>query len=117
MEEKQQKQQKIWLNIIIVVMILLTVLTVVGSIHDFNQLLLTIQHIDIGYFSISILVALVSLLLMSLSNQIVLRALNRELPYFTGFLIQAIEPFFNGITPFSTAAQLFELYYYHKHKV
>lgn len=117
MEEKQQNQRKIWLNIIIVVVILLTVLTVVGSMHDLNALLLTLQQIDMTYFFIALLLGLVSFFLMSLSSQIVLRALNKELPYLTGFLIQAVEPFFNGITPFSSGAQPFQLYYYHKHKV
>ncbi len=117
MEEKQQKRQKIWLNMIIVLVILLTVLTVVGSMHDFNQLLLTIQQIDMFYFSISLVLGLTSFFLMSLSSQIVLRALNEDLPYLTGFLIQATEPFFNGITPFSSGSQPFQLYYYHKHKV
>lgn len=118
MQEKQTNQpgnKKIWLNLLLVVAILAIMLTVVGSLEDFDQIFHVIGTIDLGFFMIALGISLIALLIMALSHQIVLRALDKRLPYATGFLIQLTEPFFNGITPFSSGAQPVQLYYYHKH--
>lgn len=114
---KDNKQQKIWLNIVMVIIILFTLITVVGSISDFNQIFDTLKNVNSGYLMIALSLSLLSFLSMSLSSHIVLRALNKKLSLGTGFLIQTVEPFFNGITPFSSGAQPFQIYYYHKHGV
>lgn len=106
--------QKLWLNGIIVIVILLTLITIVGSLNDFNQIFETIKTINYSFFWIAILASVLSFIFLSLSNHIVLRALNKEISLTDGFLIQSIETFFNGITPFSSGAQPFQLYYYHK---
>src|SRR5690606_27942809 len=118
MQEKQNNQpgnKKIWLNLLSVIVILAVALTVVGSLADFDQIFHVIGTIDLGFFGIALGISLLALLVMALSHQIVLRALDKRLPYSTGFLIQLTEPFFNGITPFSSGAQPVQLYYYHKH--
>jgi uncharacterized protein (TIRG00374 family) len=120
MQDNQQNnqtssQKKIWFNIIIVVAILAILLSVVSQLGEFEKVIEVIQTIHGGYFVLALGITLVSLSLMALSHQIVLRALDKELPYGTGFLIQMTEPFFNGITPFSSGAQPLQLYYYHKH--
>ncbi len=119
MQEKQQTTQpgnkRIWLNLLIVVAILAVMLTIVGSLEDFNQIFDVIGTIDVGFFLVGLSISLLALLVMALSHQIVLRALDKKLPYSTGFLIQLTEPFFNGITPFSSGAQPIQFYYYHKH--
>lgn len=109
-----KSSQKIWLNAIIVFVILLTLITIVGSLSDFNEIFSIIKTIDIKYFWLAIGASFLSFLFLSLSNHIVLRALNKEISLTNGFLIQSIETFFNGITPFSSGAQPFQLYYYHK---
>lgn len=114
---KQTSQKKIWLNITVVLVILLLLMTIVGSLNDFEQILVTIGQVNIGFLVLALLMAFTSFLLMSLSTNIVLRALNKNISYGTGFLIQTVEPFFNGITPFSTGAQPFQVYYYHKFNV
>lgn len=117
MQGNQQSNKRIWLNIVIVVVILLTGMTVIGSLHDINQVLDTIKTIEISYFIGALVLSTVGLLLMALSNQIILRAINKDLPYKTGFLINSVEAFFNGITPFSSGAQPFQVYFYNKHHV
>jgi len=112
-----EKQKKIWLNIILVIVILLTMITIVSSMNDMQAVLSLMGTLDIPFFLLALLLGLISFILMSLSSQFVLTALNKDLPFSIGFLIQATEPFFNGITPFSSGAQPFQLYYYHKHKV
>jgi|SRR5690606_5713787 len=117
MDQNNQSQKKIWINIVVVIIIMLSIITIIGSLNDFETLLHTISNIKIHYFIIALIIALISFLLMSLSSFIVLRAINKKLSFGTGFLIQTVEPFFNGITPFSSGAQPFQIYYYHKHHV
>src|SRR5690554_869830 len=112
-----EKQKRIWLNIVIVFVILLSLITIVGSMNDIQEVIALMGSIHLGYFSVAVLFSLVSFFIMSFSSQTVLTALTKKVPYYTGFLIQVVEPFFNGITPFSSGAQPFQLYYYHKHQV
>lgn len=114
---KQNQRKRIWINIVLVFVILFTLITILGSMHDFKLVLETLEEIKLEFLFIALGTALLSFLLMSLSSFIVMRALNKEVSISIGFLIQATEPFFNGITPFSSGAQPFQLYYYNKHNV
>jgi len=106
--------KRLWINAIIVLVIFLTLFTIVGNLNDFNEIAAIVQTMHAGYLWLAICASILSLLFLSLSNHIVLRALNKEIGLVDGFLIQSIETFFNGITPFSSGAQPFQLYYYHK---
>ena len=109
-----KSSKKLWLNGLIVLVILLTLITIVGSLNDFNEILDIVSTMHSGYLWLAIGASLLSFLCLSISNHIVLRALNKDISLVDGFLIQSIESFFNGITPFSSGAQPFQLYYYHK---
>ena len=108
------KSNKLWLNGIVVVVILLTLFTIVGSLNDFNEIFSTIKTMDNRFLWLAFGASFLSFVFLSISNHIVLRALNKEISLVDGFLIQSIETFFNGITPFSSGAQPFQLYYYTK---
>lgn len=108
------KSNKLWLNGIVVVVILLTLFTIVGSLNDFNEIFSTIKTMDNRFLWLALGASFLSFVFLSISNHIVLRALNKEISLVDGFLIQSIETFFNGITPFSSGAQPFQLYYYRK---
>ncbi|MFA5692830.1 MAG: lysylphosphatidylglycerol synthase transmembrane domain-containing protein [Acholeplasmataceae bacterium] len=117
MKTNKENYKNILPKIIFVVVLLLLVMTISVSLSDFNLLIKKISEIKIGYFLTALLISLIALLLNAFSSQIVLRAINKEISFKQGFLIQSIEPFFNGITPFSSGAQPFQLYYYHKNNV
>src|SRR5690554_966319 len=115
MENNQTKTKKrIWINGVIVFVILLTLFTIVGSLNDFNEIFSIVKTMDTGLIWIALALSFFSFIFLAISNHIVLRALNKEISLTDGFLIQSIETFFNGITPFSSGAQPFQLYYYHK---
>ncbi|WP_162146920.1 lysylphosphatidylglycerol synthase transmembrane domain-containing protein [Acholeplasma granularum] len=114
---KQNKTKNLWLNAIVVFVILLILLTIVGSLNDIEQIFTTIKTLSLNYVLIAILLSILSFLTLTLSNYIVLRALNKNISKLTGFFINGVEPFFNGITPFSSGAQPFQIYYYRKHGV
>lgn len=115
MENNQTKtNKKIWINGVIVFVILLTLFTIVGSLNDFNEIFSIVKTMDTGLIWIALALSFFSFIFLAISNHIVLRALNKEISLTDGFLIQSIETFFNGITPFSSGAQPFQLYYYHK---
>ncbi|WP_162163993.1 lysylphosphatidylglycerol synthase transmembrane domain-containing protein [Acholeplasma hippikon] len=113
--QEQQSNKKIWLNIVMVVVIILAGLTIIGSLHDFELVLEKLKTMKLPYYLGALGLSLVGLVLITLSNLIVQRAINKDLPMKTGFFIQSVEPFFNGITPFSSGAQPFQVYFYRKH--
>src|SRR5690554_1078867 len=115
MENNQTKtNKKIWINGVIVFVILLTLFTIVGNLNDFNEIFSIVKTMDTSLIWIALALSFFSFIFLAISNHIVLRALNKEISLTDGFLIQSIETFFNGITPFSSGAQPFQLYYYHK---
>ncbi len=111
------KKNKILPKILIVVIILLKVMTIVVSLSDIDLLIKDLGEIKLIYFSSALFISFIALSLNALSAHIILRAINKDISLKTGFIIQTTETFFNGITPFSSGAQPFQLYYYHKHKV
>ncbi len=115
--EQTPKKKGLWKNGLLVLLILVAIVSIISSIGNPKEIFNKIVESNKLYLSAAIILAVIYTLIMSLSNQIVLRSLDEKLPYLDGMLIFETEYFFNAITPFSSGAQPFQAYMFIKKEV
>lgn len=77
---------------------------------DFNGILGELSKINIILFLLAILVFFTSLFFKSISLSIFIKEYKREYPFIKCFSLTLIGQFLNGITPFQTGGQPFQIY-------
>lgn len=107
----EKPKTKIGIQILLVAVILLVVLSVVFSFADLPAIIELIKNANLSYILLSLGLALGGYILISVANYIPMITGDRQINKANAFLISSTENFFNGITPFGSGAQPFQVYY------
>ena len=113
MSANRAKHKKIALYIFygaLTVAILVTVL----SFNDIGEIFSVMQTADVKYIYIALAFLLAYALLYPLSTCILAKAQKLPTRFATNYTVAMTEHFFNGITPFSTGGQPFQVYAFKK---
>lgn len=97
-------------NSIFVVVLLIVVLVVIFSINDFSKIVENFKNLKLEYLFYSLGITILYLLTWSCSLFIILKKYKSKMNNTTLFLVSNTDLFFNGITPFSTGGQPFQVY-------
>ena len=114
-EKNAVNPKKIKNNLFLVCAILVIVLIIILSQNDANAIWHAIQNADYGYIGIAFLFTLGYWVFTSLSLHIMIKKkAENSISFKDSFTIANSAFFFNGITPFSSGGQPFQIYSYHK---
>ena len=100
-------KKKINIFILIVAMILVLYFTLKD---DFKNIVLHLSQVNKLVFLLAIFIFLCSLLFKALSLNVFLKEYKKDYSLFSSFKLTLITQFLNGITPFQTGGQPFEIY-------
>ncbi len=103
-------------NIIIVLIILFAILFVYFIKNDFNSIIDIIGDMQLKFVFLAILLLLLSFTLEGVILFILLNRNGQKYSLFSSILLVFSGQFFNGITPFSSGGQPFQIYYLSKKK-
>lgn len=106
-------KNRIWLNILFVVLILAVLIIVVCLKGDVKSIFNAITSCNKAYLFIAIGLIIIFLICTAASLQILVRV-RHKLNIFDSFNIANCAQFYNGITPFQSGGQPFQVYYYTK---
>jgi uncharacterized protein (TIRG00374 family) len=101
-------------NSILVVVLLLVVIGFIVFYNDFDQIVVAIKNIEIKYVIYSALATILFWVTWSLSLVFILKQYPSKLANADFFLVGCCDLFFNGITPFSSGGQPFQIYFLNK---
>lgn len=104
-------------NIILVGSISLIILIVILSLNDFPKIVSVIKKANIYYLLIAVLLLLIYQFSWPFSLMILTKSKKVPIKMKDVYRIGLTENFFNGITPFATGGQPFQVYAFSKHKV
>lgn len=102
--------KKIINNVILVSAITIFIFVIIFAKSDFKEIIATIKTTNLKYFMISVLVLLVYCFVQPLPLYILSKANGCDVKFLDIMLLGTTEHFFNGITPFSTGGQPFQVY-------
>lgn len=97
-------------NIIMILAITILVGVIIFSFEDISSIIDVIKYTKYQYILIAVLLLLAYFLIWPSTVIILTRLRNKEIRKRDIFLIGSTEHFFNGITPFSSGGQPFEVY-------
>lgn len=97
-------------NVILVLALLLFTTIILLQFNDFEGIISEIKNINLSKFIIVLLILFLYWGTWGLSLNIIIRQKESELSKSNLFLISNTDLFFNGITPFSSGGQPFQLY-------
>ena len=109
----EQKKNRIWLNLIVVGLILVVMLVIILVNNDAGEIFKAIKQADAKYLLIALAFILVFILFTAFSLMQLVR-LKKKINVFDSFNIANLANFYNGITPFASGGQPFQVYYYTK---
>lgn len=105
-----QNKKTVIRNSILVIIILLVVLVVILSLNDLTKIVQVLQSIDLRYLSYATLLTILYWITWSLSLTFIMINYKTKMKMFDCFLISGSDLFFNGITPFNSGGQPFQVY-------
>lgn len=97
-------------NFLFVVILLVVVLVVVFSLNDLETIVHELQKMNFKYVIISGLITILYFITWGLSLFCISTRFESKMNNFDLFLVSSCDLFFNGITPFSTGGQPFQVY-------
>ena len=112
----EKKKKNIILYIVyglLTVLILITIL----SVNDLNEIGKALVGVDVKNLLIALGLTLLYLALYPLSMCFLVKSEKVDIKFIDAYSIGMTEHFFNGITPFSTGGQPFQMYAFSKKKV
>ena len=109
----EKKKKNIWLNLIVVALIFIIMLVIILVNNDAKDIFSAIKEADYKYILIALGFILIFILFTAFSlMQLV--SLKKKINIFDSFNIANLPNFYNGITPFASGGQPFQVYYYTK---
>ncbi|MBQ7363051.1 MAG: flippase-like domain-containing protein [Clostridia bacterium] len=114
--DKKSNRRKIGTYILFAA-VTIFVVAVVLSLGDIGEVMNTIMTADFRYILAAVGALLVYLALYPLSLCILTRANGEKIGFFKTYSIAMTEHFFNGITPFATGGQPFQVYAFKRERV
>ena len=109
----EKKKKNIWLNLIVVGLIFVIMLIIILVNNDAGEIFKAIGEADIKYILLA-LAFILSFILFTAFSLMQLVALKKKINIFDSFNIANLANFYNGITPFASGGQPFQVYYYTK---
>lgn len=109
----EKKKNRIWLNLIVVGLIFVIMLVIILVNNDASQIFKAIKEADVKYILIA-LAFILSFILFTAFSLMQLVRLKKKINVFDSFNIANLANFYNGITPFASGGQPFQVYYYTK---
>ena len=109
----KEKKSKVWLNLLIVGLILIIMLVIIFINNDAKDIFEALRQADYKYILIA-LAFIISFILFTAFSLMQLVALKKKIRVFDSFNIANLANFYNGITPFASGGQPFQVYYYTK---
>ena len=109
------KPKRLWLNFLVVFIILGVLLYLAFKFAgDINNVIFHIKNANIWYILLALLGVFIFSVINSLSGHSIFVFTKAKINFTNSFLIQNMEMFWNGITPFSTGGAPIQAYYYVK---
>ena len=112
-----QNKKSLVRNIIIVVALLIVVGIVVFSFNDITQIVDVLKTIKVDYLVIACLISIIYWITWGLSLYFISSNYESKLSKFDLFLVCETDLFFNGITPFNSGGQPFQIYAFSRGKM
>ena len=109
----EKKKSKLWLNLIVVALILIIMLAIIFINNDAKEIFNAIKQADMKYILIA-LGFIVIFIVFTAFSLMQLVSLKKKINVFDSFNIANLANFYNGITPFASGGQPFQVYYYTK---
>ena len=114
-EPQPPKPKRLWLNILVVFVVLGILIYIVFRLTgDINAVMDNIKNANVWYLILAVVGVLVFSLLNSFSGHAIFIFSESKINFANSLLIQNMEMFWNGITPFSSGAAPIQGYYYVK---
>ena len=88
------------------------IMTLILSFNDFEGIMDVLKTTNVKYLMLALLLLLIYAILYPLTTVILTKAKKCDISYLNTYLIGSTEHFFNGITPFATGGQPFQVYAY-----
>ncbi len=104
------KINKIIKKVILVTVCTIFLLMIILSFNDITAIFETLKTIDVKYFWIALGVSVLYLLIWPIPLCILTKAKKAKISMVNTYMIGGTEIFFNGITPFSSGGQPFQVY-------
>ena len=108
-----EKKKRVWLNLVVVGLILIIMLVIVLVNNDAEAIFKAIKSADMGYMGLALVSIIVFILFTAFSLMQLVR-LKKKIRFMDSFNIANCALFYNGITPFASGGQPFQVYYYTK---
>ena len=109
----EKKKNRLWLNLIVVGLILVIMLVIILVNNDATAIFKAIKQADAKYLLIALAFILLFILFTAFSLMQLVR-LKKKINVIDSFNIANLANFYNGITPFASGGQPFQVYYYTK---
>ena len=109
----ENKRNRVWLNILVVALIFIIMLVIIFVNNDAGAIFKAIKQAEVKYILIA-LGFIILFILFTAFSLMQLVALKKKIRIFDSFNIANLANFYNGITPFATGGQPFQVYYYTK---
>jgi hypothetical protein len=117
MSQKNKKSKKKIGLYILYGAVTIAILSIILGANDFDAIFNVMANADIKYVLIAIALLVLYMALSPLTTCLLTRAKKLNIPFITTYSISMTEHFFNGITPFSTGGQPFQIYEFNRAKV
>lgn len=101
--------KKYRLNIIILIIITIFIMYLVLK-DEFNETITYLKNVNLLWIFIAILILLVHILFQALSIHSFIREIDPKYKFISTYMLMISALFFNGITPFSSGGQPFQMY-------
>lgn len=101
-------------NSLFALVLLIVVMVVIFSINDFKLIIESFRTIKLEYIGYASILIIMYWIFWALSLFFILKKYKSKLSDLDNFLISSCDLFFNGITPFSTGGQPFQIYFMHR---
>lgn len=105
-----KNKKKIIANLILLISLVVFVIIIICSLGDIEQIITNLKNVDYRYLLIILGLLLLYLILWPLSLAVIMKKEAPEVKFRHEYEIAATEFFFNGITPFSSGGQPFQVY-------
>lgn len=105
--------KKYRINIIVLILISLLIMFFIMK-DNFNEIVYNLLNTNIFYLLVAVLLMVLNILFQSISMHLYLNKIDSNYKFKDTFILMFSSLFFNGITPFSTGGQPFQIYLLNK---
>ncbi len=105
-----KNKKKLIANLILLISLIIFVIIMISSFGDIKEIINNLANADYRYIIIIIILLILYLIIWPISLAIIMKSEEKKVKFIRSYQISATEFFFNGITPFSSGGQPFQIY-------